>query len=91
MTNKTTATPKKTTRTVSGSELTPATTGGTGVSKQEWYWVGVYPSCPVEQLDVGGVAFPKLTTTFTKSTGRRRQEFAIPAVRVVGEAHAAQS
>lgn len=69
--------PKKAPKTkLAGKSLMPDLDAHKGsVSRRYWYWLGVTPGCPVDNIDIAGIGFPKLTE---KVSTHNRETVRIP-------------
>lgn len=53
-----------------GADLVPdLSRSAPGVTREVFYWVGVFPACPVENLTVAGIAFPKVNEDLRPQPG----------------------
>lgn len=60
----------KKSKSVKGADLVPdMAASAPGVTREYYYWVGVFPSCPVDNLTVAGVAFPKVNEDLVPQAG----------------------
>lgn len=51
-----------------------------GVVQTATYWVGVIPSCPVESIDLGGIAFPKMNELLVPDPLRTNVKRRVPVI-----------
>lgn len=74
--------PKKKGVLIQGSELAPRIDfDSKGVHKQYFYWIGVLPHCPIQNVIVGAICFSKITAILVKDpTGTKRPQGAIGKV-----------
>lgn len=63
-------------------DLTPDLTSlGAAVSRDtRFVWVGVYPHCPVSNIHIAGVCFPKMTYSFATVQGQRQASVRVGAI-----------
>ncbi len=57
---------------------------GVAVIHENAYWMGVVPSCPVNQINVAGLNFSKLNEIFVDDPARTGNKLRVP---VIGELH----
>lgn len=72
---------KPKTRIVAGSDLVPnLETLKTGSLTRYAYWVGISPSCPVENIVLGGINFPKVAERIVDDPMRTAQKRRVPVI-----------
>ena len=64
---------------VSGSDLMPGPQQTATVSRYR-YWVGVTPDCPVENLTIGGISWPKLNERLISDPRRTGEKRRVPVI-----------
>lgn len=45
----------------------------TAVSRLYWYWIGVTPNCPVDEVQIVGTGFPKVEEKVTQINGKTQR------------------
>jgi hypothetical protein len=53
---------------------------GLGVTTEYAFWMGVVPSCPVAQINAGGLNFPKMNERLIDSPNRTGEKLRVPEI-----------
>lgn len=66
---------------VAGKDLMPDLSASSSVAVREvWFWVGVFPDCPTEGIDLAGINFPKQNEKLVADPMRPGKKKRIPVV-----------